>query len=212
MLKIYGRKTSINVQKVMWLVGELGLKHERIDIGGRFGGLDKPAFLAMNPNALIPVIDDDGMILWESNAIVRYLAAKHSAGAWYPIDPGPAAQADQWMDWALSTLNIGFSGVFVGWYRTPEAKRNWPAINDAMAKLHKCYALIDKILGTRPHLSGDKLTMGDIPAAATLYRYYTMEIERPSLPNVEAWYKKLCERPAFREHVMVPFDELKATL
>lgn len=212
MLKIYGRKTSFNVQKVMWLTAELGIPHQRIDIGGRFGGLDTPAFLAMNPNGLIPVIEDDGVVVFESNAILRYLARKHGMSSWHPLDDGPTAQADQWMDWALSTLNEGFMGVFVGWYRTKEPNRNWPAIKVSLDKLTKSYQLMERMLTLHPHLSGDKLTMGDIPAAATLYRYYTMDIERPSLPHVEAWYKRMQDRPAYREHVMVAYDEMKETL
>ncbi len=212
MLKIYGRATSYNVQKVMWLVAELGLPHQRIDVGGKFGGLDTPEFLAMNPNGKIPVIDDGGVIVWESNAIVRYLAAKYSLGQWCPADAGQRAQADQWMTWASGELHAGVIGVFWNFFRTKEANRDWALIRTCEQKCVTEYALLERRLTSQPHLSGDHLTMGDIPAAGTLYRYFTMDIQRPNLPNVEAWYQRLSQRPAYREHVMVPYAELKDTL
>ena len=213
MLKIWGRKSSINVQKVMWAVGELGIAHERIEAGGPFHGLDTEAFGAMNPNRRVPTIDDDGVVVWESNAIVRYLAAKHGAGSLWPIDPGERARSDMWMEWTTADLQPAFvGGVFWAFYRTPEPQRNWPAIRQGVARSAILFRILDRHLEGKDFVAGERLTIGDIAAGAQLYRYYELEIDRPNMPNVEAWYARLKDRPAYREHVMVPFDELKGRL
>ena len=209
MLKIWGRATSVNVQKVMWTVGEIGIAHERIDVGGRFGGLATPAYLAMNPNARIPTIEDNGVVVWESNAIIRYLAARYDDGTLWARDPGARAQADAWMDWMQTTLAPDFYGVFWAVVRTPAARQDRTAIKDLTARLTAHYALLDRQLAARPYLVGDRFSLADIAAGVTLYRYFEMEIERPALSNLEAWHKRLRERPAFREHVMISFEELR---
>jgi len=132
MLKIWGRRSSYNVQKAMWLIGELELAHEHINAGGSAGGLDTQAFLAMNPHGRIPVIADDAATVWESHAVLRYLAARYGAGRFWSDDPAQRAAIDGWMDWSQTALQPDFlTGVFWGFYRTPEDKRNWPAINAA---------------------------------------------------------------------------------
>lgn len=213
MLKIWGRKNSINVQKVMWTVGELGLAHERIDAGGPFGGLDSDEFRAMNPNARVPVIENDGITIWESQAIVRYLAAKFGAGSLWPEDPGVRSQSDRWMDWTVADLQPAFiGGVFWNFYRTPDAQRNWPLIRQGIARSAILFSLLDKHLAGKAFIAGDALTIGDIAAGAQCYRYFELEIDRPMIPNVEAWYERLASRPAYREHVMVPFEDLRGRL
>lgn len=213
MLKIWGRRTSSNVQKVMWLVGELGLKHEHIDIGGPFKGLDTPEFLAMNPHGRIPVISDAGNIIWESHTILRYLAACYGSPQFWSDDPGVRSLADRWMDWSQSTLQPNFlNGIFWAFYRTPEPQRNWPAIKESIKRCNAHFLLLDSILKDQPFLGGDDFTLADIPAGTMLYRYFELEIERPNLPNVEAWYQRLQARPAYREHVMVSFADLKERL
>ena len=213
MLKVWGRRSSFNVQKVLWLVGELGLSHQSIPAGGDFGGLNDPKFLAMNPHGRIPVIDDDGVVVWESHAILRYLVACHGGPAWWSENPAARAEADGWMDWAQTALQRDFlAGVFWGWYRTPEAQRDPDAIKAAIAACASHFILLDKILADRPLLGGDAPGLADIPAGTHLYRYYELEIERPRTPNVEAWYSRLRDRPAYREAVMVPFDEMKGRL
>ena len=167
MLKVWGRRNSINVQKVMWMVGELGLAHEHIDAGGRFGGLDTEEFTAMNPNRRIPVIDDDidggGTIVWESHSIVRYLAAKYGAGTFWPTDPGERAKSDMWMDWTLADLQPAFIGVFWNLYRTPEEQRNWKAIRQGIARSAILFKMLDKHLEDKPFVGGPSLTIADIP-------------------------------------------------
>jgi glutathione S-transferase len=213
MLTVWGRRSSFNLQKVMWLVGELGVEHQHIQVGGQFGGLDSPEFRAMNPLGRIPVIDDDGTIVWESHAILRYLAARYGQGQFWSADPGERSQADRWMDWSQTTLQPDFlMGVFWGFYRTPEPQRNWAAIRDNVARCARHFQLLDEMLTDRKFLCGNSLTLADIPAGTALYRYFELEIERPSVPNVEAWYRRLQERPAYREHVMVPFGELRGRL
>jgi glutathione S-transferase len=213
MLKIWGRRNSINVQKVMWAVGELHVAHERIDAGGPFRGLDTEAYAAMNPNRRVPTIDDDGIVVWESNAIVRYLAAKHGAGSMWPADPGERALSDMWMDWTTADLQPAFvGGVFWAFYRTPEPQRNWTTIRQGIARSAILFRILDQHLEGKRFVAGDRLTIGDIATGAQLYRYYELEIDRPNVPNVEAWYARLKERPAYREHVMVPFDDLKGRL
>lgn len=212
MLKVWGRRNSINVQKVMWAVGELGLEHEHIDAGGPFGKLDTEEFERLNPNRRVPVIEDDGVAIWESHAIVRYLAAKHGAGSLWAEDTAARAAADMWMDWTATDLQNVFIGLFWNLYRTPEPQRNWNVIRQGIARSAILFRLLDRHLEGRRYIAGDSFTMGDIPAGAQLYRYYELEIDRPELLNVEAWYMRLQEREAYRTHVMVPFDELKGKL
>ncbi len=213
MLKIWGRRNSINVQKVLWAVGELGVAYEHVPAGGSFGLLDTEEFGTLNPNRRVPVIDDGGTVIWESHAILRYLAAKYGSGSLWPEDPGARAKADQWTDWSLADLQPAFmNGVFWGFFRTPEDQRNWPAIRKAIARCAILFRLLDRHLETSDFVSGDTLTFGDIPAATQLYRYFELEIDRPALPRVEDWYERLKARPAYREHVMIAFDDLKGRL
>jgi glutathione S-transferase len=213
MLKVWGRRSSFNVQKVMWLVGELGLAHRHIDAGGSFGGLDAPQFLAMNPHGRVPVIQDERATVWESHAILRYLAARDGDGPFWSSDPAVRAGIDGWMDWSQTALQPDFlMGVFWGFYRTPEAQRNWPAIRAALARCAGHFGKLERLLKGRSFLMGDALTLADITAGTSLYRYFELEIERPPLPQVERWYRTLQARPAFRSHVMVPFEELRGRL
>jgi glutathione S-transferase len=148
-------------------------------------------------------------VVWESGAILRYLCAEHSAGALWPTDPRQRAGADQWMEWNLSSLQPPLMGFFWGWYRTPEAQRNVARNAALLAAMGEQLAKLDALLATRPYIGGDHFTFGDMPSGTLMYRYHEMEIERPSLPHLEAWYARLQERPAYRGQVMRPFDDLK---
>jgi glutathione S-transferase len=210
MLKVYGRKTSVNVQKVMWTVGELGLAHERIDAGGPFGGLDTPEFGKLNPNRLVPVIDDNGFILWESQPIVRYLSETYDRGRLAPEGRFAYARADQWSDWALTTLYADIIATcFLGLIRTPAAERDTARIAAAAANAGKKLAILDQHLEGRNWIVGDQLTFADINVGTLMYRYFNMDIERPRLGNVIAWYQRLTARRAYQEHVMVDFQAMK---
>ena len=208
MLKIWGRRTSSNVQKVMWLVAELGLEHERIDVGGRFGGLDSPEFLKMNPHGRIPVLEDGSTVIWESHAILRYVAASSRDERFWPADPAARARSDQWIEWTQTGLQRSFMDLFWGFYRTPEPERDPAFVKSALERTNSDFQVLDGLMEERRFLSGDSLALADIPAGTTLYRYFEMDIVRPSLPNIEAWYARLQESQAYRDHVMVPFDSL----
>jgi len=204
MLTIWGRIVSSNVQKVMWAVGELGLEHERIDAGRSFGGLDTQAYGAMNPNRRIPTIRDGDVVLWESNVIVRYLAAKYGVGTLWPHDVAVRGVADQWMDWQQTTLLPDMHTVYWGLARTPAEQRDQPKIDAAVTNLKEIWGRLDAHLKDRRFVAGDSLTMGDIPVGTLCYRYHALGVERAPLEHVERWYDRLQERDAFRRHVMLP--------
>ncbi|MHA1108194.1 MAG: glutathione S-transferase family protein [Alphaproteobacteria bacterium] len=203
MLKIIGRKNSSNVQKALWCCAELGIDYEREDAGREFGRNDTAEFLAMNPNGTVPVIDDDGCILWESNTIVRYLAARHGMGTLCPEDLRVRAGAERWMDWQLSVLGPAFSPIFHGLVRDPPEKRDHAKIATARDNVESKLEMLDRTLGDSAFVAGDDLTIGDIPVGIYAYRWYAFDIERKTLPNLERWYAALSARPAFQTHVMV---------
>lgn len=204
MITIWGRTSSINVQKVMWTVAELGLPHERIDAGGAFGGLDAPDYAAMNPNRLVPVIRDGDACVWESNSVVRYLAAKYSMGTLWPEDPALRSAADRWMDWQLATLQLTIAPVFWGLVRTAPEKRDMALIQASTGKMNEAMTLLDRHLAGRPYVAGDALTMGDIPVGCACWRWGNLAVARPDLPNVAAYRARLESRPGYRAHVMLP--------
>lgn len=204
MLRIWGRTSSSNVQKVMWAVAELGLAYERIDVGGAFGGLDTPEYLAMNPNRLIPVVNDGGTVIWESNAILRYLAASYGSGGLWPEDPAVRSATDRWMDWQLTTVQPGLQPVFWGLIRTAPDKRDMAAIRAGAERLVQAMTILDRHLADRTFIAGDVLTMGDIPVGVAAWRFFSLDIVRPELPHLAAWYRRLQEREAYRAHVMLP--------
>jgi glutathione S-transferase len=194
-------------------VGELGIVHQHIEVGGSFGGLDPPEFRAMNPHGRVPVIDDDGIIVWESHTILRYLAARYGAGAFWSDSPAERSQAERWMDWSQCTLQPDFlTGLFWGFYRTPADQRNVPAVDEKVRRCGEHFRLLDGVLAERRFLLGEQLSLADIPAATHLYRYFNIDIARPSIPGVERWYRALQERSAYRAHVMIPFEELYGRL
>lgn len=202
-ITIFGRNTSSNVQKAMFAVGELGLPFARIDLGGAFGGHREPSYLAMNPNGLVPTLREaDGFLLWESNAIVRHLAATHGAGTLEPADPRTRALANQWMDWQLTVYGPAITPVFWGLVRTPPAERDHEAIAAGKARTTAAVAILDAHLAISPYAAGDAFSMGDIPIAVMSYRYRELVPERPAFPNFERWFAALAQRPAFRDQVL----------
>lgn len=209
MLQIWGRDTSINVQKVLWTVRELNLEYKRHDVGGAFGGLDTEEYLAKNPNQRIPTIEDDGLVLYESNAIIRYLVGKYGSADLWPPDIAARARLDQWMDWMQTTLYPEFISVFWALVRTPKAERDMAAVEAAVERLGKHYAILDAQLAKDGYVGGNRFTAGDIPLGAMCYRYYSIDIARPALPNVAAWYERLQERAPYRDAIMVSFESLR---
>lgn len=207
MMKIWGRNTSSNVQKVTWTCAEIGLQFERIDIGGPFGKNNEPPYLAMNPNAVVPTLEeDDGFILWESNSIVRYLAARYGAGKLEPADARVRAKAQSWMDWQLSVANQAIFPVFWGLVRTPPEKRDPASIEEGKRKCAAAIRIMDEQLARTRFIASDEFSYGDIPIGPFAYRYLRLVPDHPPCPNVERWYAEISARPAFRQHVLdVPF-------
>lgn len=212
MLKIWGRTTSSNVQTVMWAVAELGLEHERTDWGGAFGGNDDPGYRTKNPNGLIPVLEDGDLILWESPVILRYLAARYGDDAFWPADPARRAHLDKWAEWIKTSICPPLIyKVFWQTIRMPEERRDMAVADQGAAELQTLMPRLDARLGEGPFLGGDRLCFADIMAGHVLYRYQTLDFERAPTPNIDAYYARLSERPAYREHVMVSYDSLRNT-
>lgn len=205
-IRVYGRKNSINVQKVLWCGAELGLPIEQIDRGGPFGGTATPEYRGMNPTGRVPTIDDNGFVLWESNSIVRYLSARYGMGKLCPADDRARATAEQWMDWQLVTVWRGLQPAFVNLVRTPAAQRDINAIETALRQSTEHFTLLDAHLKNRRYVNGEAFSMGDIPLGCTAQRWFRLEIERPDLPALAAWYRRLEERAAFKQHVDLPLS------
>ena len=203
-LKIWGRKNSINVMKVLWACEELGLPYDRVDVGGQFGGTREASYLALNPNAKVPTVEDKGLVLWESNVIVRYLACTYGNPGLFPGDAALRWQAEQWMDWQQTTLHAEATPLFWGLIRTPPEQRDPDKIEAARKGCAACWTLVDAHLSGQAFIAGGDFTMGDIPLGAAVYRWFAFNIERPSLPHLEGWYKRLCEREGYRTHIMQP--------
>ena len=206
MLVIWGRNNSVNVQKALWCCEELGLAYKRVDAGGTFGVVNTPEYRRLNPNGLVPTIDDDGFVLWESNAIVRYLAGKHGQGGVFPAEPRTRALADQWMDWQVSLFWPTIRPVFMGLVRTPEPQRDMQAIESARAKTAETLGILDAHLASRRFLAGDAFTIADIPMGCSIWRWMMLPIERPRQPNVERWFDALKQRPTYEKIVMLPLS------
>lgn len=210
MLEVWGRRNASNVMPVMWVVGELGLAHRRHDVGGSFGGVDSPEYLAINPNGRIPTIDDEGRIVWESNAIVRYLCRRYGQGTLLPDDEAACALADQWMEWHKTTLYPPYIDLFWAIVRTEPALREEATIERLSKSLRRPLGILDARLAERPYVAGARLTMADIPIGPAVHRLLQLPVERPAIPHIEAWYGRLCERAAFQEHVIFPYGSSPA--
>ncbi len=199
---IWGRLNSHNVKKVVWFADELGLDYERRDMGGQFGTDD--AYVAKNPNRLVPTIEeDDGFILWESNAIIRYWAHRLGGDRWLPADHTVRARADRWMDWQFQYAEAQ-RPLFVGLIRTPPEQRDVARMERSAAKASELMTIVDATLAVQPWLSGDAFGIGDIPMGVYAHTYFTLPIERPDVPHVRAWYERLTERTAYARSVMIP--------
>ena len=211
MLTIWGRRTSSNVQAVMWCVGELGLRFERFDAGFTHGGTDTAEFLAMNPNGLIPVVKDGhDAPLFESAAILRYLSTRYAEAPFWPKEPGERAQIDKWAEWAKVNVGPGFTvPIFWQLVRVLPQDRDPAAMRQALQRLARLTAIAEAQIAEHGYLAGREFSLADIQLGHLLYRYYDLPIERPELPALAAYYERLTQRPAFREHVMVSYEELR---
>ncbi len=203
-LRIWGRTNSINVQKVLWIADELALNYERIDAGLQFGVVSQDWFADVNPNRTVPTIDDDGTVLWESNAIVRYLAAKHSPGKMMPDNPGDRAAVEMWMDWQQTTLMPALGPLFLGLVRTAPEDRDLAALDHAAGEVADGLRILDAHMAERSFVAGERFSAADIPLGCVAYRWYALDVDHPDMPNLKAWYERLVTRPAFSARVMLP--------
>ena len=210
MMRLWGRASSINVQKVLWCLAELGLKEgkdfERIDAGLQFGKNNTPEFLKMNPNGLVPTLEDGGTVLWESNTILRYLARQHDKVGRFSTDIKTQYESEKWMDWQLGTMWPVLRVVFLGLTRTPEAERNYQAILNSYQETNRLLGLLDQTLANQSYCSGNQFQIGDIVLALCVSRWILLHNsfpqqtgERANLKNIDAWLKRLEEETCFNE-------------
>ena len=204
MLKIWGRITSINVRKVVFAAQELGVPFERIDAGLTFGIVRTPEYLARNPNGLVPLVEDDQVVLWESNVIVRYLCARHAPDALYPLALPARFDAERWMDWQQTTLNPAGRTAFMQWIRTPAERRDAQAIAASVTATEALMAVLDGHLGRRPFVAGDRLTMADLPIACEVHRWINLPRPRTERPHLDRWYAGMLARPSSRGVLDLP--------
>ncbi|MEM7670623.1 MAG: glutathione S-transferase family protein [Pseudomonadota bacterium] len=209
-LTVWGRATSSNVQVVMWAIGELGLAHERIDLGHKFGGIDTPEYRAMNPNGRVPTIRDGDLVLYESQAILRYIAAKYGDANFWPDDVAVRAELDQWCEWIRSTFQPEFNyKIFWQKVRVGAADRDEAQIARDAEALKPMIQLLEDRIGQGAFMNGPELCWADMVVGHLLYRYYTVDFDRAATPNLDAYYQRLTERPAFVEHAMVSYEPLR---
>lgn len=209
---LWGRASSANVQKAVWALEETGTPYIRKDVGGRFGGIDTPQFVAMNPNRLVPVLQHGDLTMWESHAIVRYVAARFGESALWPAEPVRRAFVDQWTDWTATTFQPAWVGLFWLLVRTPQDQREPAAIAEAHKASVAALRIMNAQLQKTGYLAGNDFSYADIVAGTALYRWYTMDIERPSLPGVDGWHERLRQRPGFVKGVCISYDELVGRL
>lgn len=211
MTTLYGRRSSCNVQKAMWVLAELEVPHEHVELGGDFGGLDTPEYLAMNPHGRVPTLRDGGVVIWESEAILRYVAARHGAELLWPADAARRAPVDEWLAWAQTALQPPWIELFWRLVRTPPAQQNAAVIAELTRTSIARFQALDRQLDGRDYLLGE-FSLADIPAGMTLYRWFEMEVDRPPMPNLERWYHTLRQRPAYLRSICIPFDDLVGKL
>jgi glutathione S-transferase len=204
MIKIWGRSTSLNVQKVLWCCVELGIDFHRIDWGGPFGGNNDPAYRAINPHGRVPTIQDGDRIVWESNSILRYLCTVYGGAHLHPVEPFRRSEVERWMDWQLASLNPPMTTMLLGYYRTPADKRDPVALEAARLEAIRCWTIVENFIAGRRYLAGEELTLADIGNGILVHRWHDYPIERPELPNIKAWYRTLSRRPGFAQHALGP--------
>jgi glutathione S-transferase len=212
MLTLWGRASSVNVQKALWALDEIGLEYEHVIAGGDAGGLDAPQFRAMNPHGRVPVLKDGESAIWESNTIVDYLCAAYAPDRLCPRDEAARARCRMWMDWELATLQPAVMGLFWGYWRTPQAQRDARKNAGLAGASAAALELLDRELAQRPFIAGDALGMADIPAGTLMHRCFGMGVAMPAVPFVQAWRKRLAARKPYQRRVMQSFDDLSGRL
>jgi glutathione S-transferase len=204
MLTIWGRLNSINVQKAVWAATEAGQPFTHIIAGAAFGKNDTPEYKAKNPNGLIPLMEDDGFAIWESNTIVRYICAKYASGTLWAEDPAERSLSDRWLDWQATELNPRIGPAFHMLIRTPADRRDMAVVAQATEKTEPMLAILDAHLAQHPYLAGKSFTMGDIAVGASVHRWLNIPVARKEWKNVRHWYEGLVARPAARQVLTLP--------
>ncbi|HEX3882493.1 MAG TPA: glutathione S-transferase family protein [Stellaceae bacterium] len=204
MLKIWGRTTSSNVQKVLWCCAELGLEYERTDWGGPFGGNQNPEYLRLNPNGLVPTVVDGDLVMWESNTICRYLCTTRNGDALYPKDPAARTHVERWMDWQLAVVGGPMGMLLQQLVRLAPEQRDTAAAEGARRRALAAWTIVDEAVGSQTYLAGDHLSLAEIVLGTQIYRWFTFPIERPELKNLRAWYDRCLARPGFEKHIVMP--------
>lgn len=212
MLTVWGRKTSSNVQALMWCIGEMELPYVRHDIGDKYKGTETDFYYSLNPNRTVPVLQDGtAPPLWETGAILRYLANRYGAESFWPSDDIQKANIDKWAEWSKINVATAFNlPVFWRVVRTPQENRDEQAIAEAMVKLEYYLSVAEAQLEKHRFLAGDAFSLADIQFGHVLYRYYDIDVVRKPLSRLRAYYENIALRPAFQEHVMVSYEELRA--
>jgi glutathione S-transferase len=205
MLKIWGRTTSSNVQKVLWTCAELGIPYDRLDHGGPFGGNRDPEYLRLNPNGLVPTVIDGDLVMWESNTVCRYLCNTHPNGAsLYPADFAARTHVERWMDWQLSVIGAPMGALLQGLIRSTPETRDAAAIEAARRRAITAWEIVGDAVSTQPYLGGQSLSLAEIAMGTHVYRWFNYPIERPDMPHLRAWYDRCRERPGFKNHIVMP--------
>lgn len=195
-MRLWGRINSINVQKVVWALEEIGLPHERIDAGMEHGGVDTAAYLALNPNGRVPTLVDGDVVLWESNTILRHLGREYSLGAHWPREAGAASRGESWMDWQLGVLQAPMRTAFWGLVRTAPEHARPLEIQQAMGELHTQWLILEGHLREHGFVTADRFTLADIPLACFWSRYVRIGGQADDLPSCRDWYERIGSRPA----------------
>jgi len=204
MLKIWGRTTSSNVQKVLWCCAELGIEYDRTDWGGPFGGNRDPEYLRLNPNGLVPTVIDGDLVMWESNTICRYLCTTRNGDSLYPRDPAARTHVERWMDWQLAVIGAPMGVLLQGLVRAKPEERDAGGIEAARRRAIVAWTIVDDALAAQPYLGGDHLSLAEIALGTHIYRWFNYPIERPEMPKLRAWYESCLARPGFKAHIVMP--------
>jgi len=207
-LKIYGRTTSFNVQKVLWFLDELGVSYEHIQLGGRFGGLDTEEFSKLNPMKKVPLLVDGDNVIWESHTILRYLSARYGGSDWYSKDAYERSVYERWMDWSHVIFQPAFMGTFWGYYRVPASRRDMVEVNNDLSKCVQCLNTLNEVLSQSEYLAGPSITLSDICVGSVIYRLTSQGLSIVLPPNVSQWYETLKSREGYKQWIMSDFSEL----
>ena len=204
MIKIWGWIGSSNVQKVLWCCDELAVEYELEDHGWPYAGYKEAPYLALNPNGLVPTIQDGDFVLWESNSVLRYLSEQYGNGRLMPSTPELRASANRWLDWQLTTMGRLVTPVYRAFIRTRPENRQPELIHTDSAAAESGWRILDRYLLGSDYVGGQTFSIGDIPLGILAHRWFSLPIEHQGLAAVRAWYERLSHRPAYQKHMGRP--------